>query len=68
MTFILTVSFYMMFTATSESGEAVEGIPYVIMLILSELCSLGTLLLFINGKVFYIGDSDANKVHFKRAE
>ena len=38
------------------------------MLILSEICSLGTLVLFINGTLFYIGDSDANKVHFGRIE
>lgn len=68
MSFIVTISFFMIFTVTSESGETVSGVPYVIMLILSEICSLGTLIVFLNGKIYYIGDSDANKVHFGRIE
>lgn len=68
MSLIITVSLFMIFAAVSESGNDVTGVPYVVMLILSEICSLGTLVLFINGTLFYIGDSDANKVHFGRIE
>lgn len=68
MSLIVTVSLYMIFAAISESGDNVTGAGYVVMLILSAFCSLGTLVLFINGKLFYIGDSDANKVQFGRIE
>ncbi len=68
MSFVITVSLYMIFTATSQNGYTVEGVAYVIMMLISEICVLGTLVLFINGKVYYIGDSDANKVNFGRIE
>ena len=68
MSVIVTISLFMIFSAISDSGTDVKGASYVVMLILSAFCSLGTLVLFINGKLFYIGDSDANKVHFGRIE
>lgn len=68
MSFVITASLYMIFTATSQNGYKVEGVAYVIMMLISEICALGTLVLFINGKVYYIGDSDANKVNFGRIE
>lgn len=45
-----------------------KGAPYAAMLVLSQICTLGTLILFINGKIYYIGDSDANKVQFGRIQ
>ena len=68
MSVIVTVSLFMIFAAISESGDDVTGVRYAVMLVLSAFCSLSTLVLFINGKVFYIGDSDANKVQFGRIE
>ncbi len=68
MSFIVTISLFMIFSATSGGESGPVGAANVVMLILSEVCSLGTLLLFINGTVFYIGDSDANKVQFGRIE
>ena len=68
MSVIVTISLFMIFAAVSANGSDVKGAGYVVMLILSAFCSLGTLILFINGKLFYIGDSDANKVHFGRIE
>lgn len=68
MAFIVTISLYMVFSAMSGSTEPLTGMLHVVMLIFSEICSLGTLLLFINGTVYYIGDSDANKVQFGRIE
>lgn len=68
MAFIISASLFMVFSATSTSGETVEGVPYVVMMVIAEICSLGTLVLFINGKVYYIADSDANKVRFGRIE
>ena len=68
MAFIVTISLFMVFSATSDGNEGPKGAANIVMLILSEVCSLGTMLLFINGTVFYIGDSDANKVQFGRIE
>ncbi len=64
MAFIISASLFMVFTATSAGGDTVEGVPRAIMLIIMQVCSLGTLILFMNGKVYYIADSDANKVRF----
>ena len=41
----------MVFTATSQSGDTVVGLPRIIMLIIMQICSLGTVILFMNGKV-----------------
>ena len=68
MSIIITASLFMIFAAVSENGDDVTGARYVVMLVLSAFCSLSTLVLFINGKLFYIGDSDANKVQFGRIE
>jgi hypothetical protein len=66
MAFIISASLFMVFTATSQSGDTVVGLPRIIMLIIMQICSLGTVILFMNGKVYYIADSDANKVRFGR--
>ncbi len=68
MSIIVTVSFFMIFAATAGEDGVISGAPYAVMLILSQLCSLGILIMFINGKAYYIGDSDANKVQFGRME
>ncbi len=68
MSIIVTVSFFMLFAATAGEDGVISGAPFAVMLILSEICSLGTLIMFINGKVYYIGDSDANRVQFGHAE
>jgi len=68
MAFIISASLFMVFSATSTGGDTVEGVAYVVMVIIAEICSLGTLVLFMNGKVYYIADSDANKVRFGRIE
>lgn len=60
-----------------DSGVAVQtvsiysdfqGAPYAVMLILSQICTLGTLFMLIYGKVYYMGDKDYNKVSFNRIE
>lgn len=66
MSFIVTMSLFMVFTATSQTGDTVEGAAYVIMMVICQICALGTLALFINGNAYYIGDSDSNKVQFGR--
>lgn len=45
-----------------------EGAPYTVMLILSQICTLGILVAMIYSKSYYLGDSDANKVNFNRME
>lgn len=42
------------------------GAPRAAMMIISQICTLGTVFLFMYGKVYYVGDSDANKVAFER--
>ncbi len=43
-----------------------EGAPHTAMLIISQICTLGTFVMLFYSKVYYIGDSDANKVAFNR--
>ncbi len=68
MSIIITISLFMVFSMTAGADGVISDIPYTVMLIIAELCSLGTLVLFMNGKVYYIGDADANKVQFGRIE
>lgn len=68
MAFIICASLFMVFSATSADGQKVEGAAYVVMMVIAEICSLGTIILFMNGTVYYIADSDANKVKFGRIE
>ena len=42
------------------------GAPKVVMLILSQICTMGTLIMFIHPVSYNIGDSDSNKVQFGR--